>query len=155
MHNTYVLPPGPRTTPWQTLLLVNQTFHFFQQCSKSYGDPFTTTISGIKTVFTGQREGIQQTFNANPNLFDTIYPKPQTFLPERFLVQQYSPYEYLPFGGGTRRCLGAAFALYEMQIVGTIMARHKLALDSQRPVTPSSLGFAISPKQKVKMVILS
>ncbi len=440
MHSTYVLPPGPRTTPWQTLLLVNQTFHFFQQCATRYGDPFTTTLSGIKTVFTGQPEGIQQIFNANPNLFDTItgsnvglavgehsllvisgtqhnrerklimplfhgtrlrtyghaiqaitveyagrwqsnqvllvqqttqaisleviiqvvfggrqptqvarlrevivafvkafippiiffpllrqefggfgpwsrfqvtlktfndllereiaacraegcserddilsmllaardedgqpmtdeqirdeiktmllagyettasalawayywihctptiqdklraelmplgtmpdpealtrlpylkavcqetlrmspsvpfairllkqtwtfggyelpagvgigtaigvthfdptiYPEPQTFRPERFLEQQYSPYEYLPFGGGTRRCLGAAFALYEMQIVlGTVMARHKLALVNRRPVTPSSLGFAISPKEKIKMVILS
>ncbi|MCC5637586.1 cytochrome P450 [Nostoc sp. CHAB 5844] len=440
MHSTYVLPPGPRPTPWQTLLLATKTFHFFQQCATRYGEPFTTTITDIKTVFTGQPEGIQQIFNANPNLFDTItgsnvgvavgensllvisgtqhnrerklimpmfhgtrlrtyghtiqaitvehtgrwqpnqvlivqqtsqaisleviiqvvfgsrkptqvarlrqvivaflkafippiiffpllrqefggfgpwshfqlvlktfndllereitirrtegfserddilsmllaardedgqpmtdeqirdeiktmllagyettasalawacywihrapaiqdklraelmplgslpdpealtrlpylkavcqetlrmcppvpfairllkqpwafcgyelpagigigtaigvthfdpkiYPEPQTFRPERFLEQQYSPYEYLPFGGGTRRCLGAAFALYEMQIVlGTIMARHKLALAEQKPVTPSSLGFAISPKGNVKMVILS
>ncbi|HEY9801146.1 MAG TPA: cytochrome P450 [Leptolyngbyaceae cyanobacterium] len=434
------MPPGPRPTPWQTLQLVNRTFHFFQQCATRYGDPFTTMISGIKTVFTGQPEGIQQIFNANPDLFDTvtgsnvglavgehsllvisgsqhnrerklimplfhgaklrtygntiqaitieqtghwqpnqflllqqtiqaisleviiqvvfgerqpiqvarlrevivsfitafippiiffpwlrqefgglgpwskfqvalktfndliereiaarrvegsserddilsmllsardeegqsmtdeqirdeiktmllagyettasalawacywihlvpgiqdklraelmplgtmpdpealtrlpylkavcletlrmcppipfairllkqpwafhgyelpagvgigtaigvthfnptIYPQPQTFRPERFLERQYSPYEYLPFGGGTRRCLGAAFAVYEMQIVlGTILARHQLALTKQRPITPSRLGFAISPKSHVKMVILS
>ena len=82
-----------------------------------------------------------------------IYSQPQSFRPERFLDQQYSPFEYLPFGGGGRRCIGAAFALYQMQIVlGTILARHELALSNQRPVTPSRLGFAISPKCGVKMV---
>jgi len=45
------------------------------------------------------------------------WPDPERFDPERFLGQKPSPYEFLPFGGGVRRCIGAAFALYEMKIV--------------------------------------
>jgi cytochrome P450 len=46
-----------------------------------------------------------------------IYPDPQRFRPERFLEQRAGTYTWIPFGGGVRRCLGAAFAEYEMRIV--------------------------------------
>jgi cytochrome P450 family 135 len=47
-----------------------------------------------------------------------VYPDPQAFRPERFLGDDVpGTYEWLPFGGGIRRCLGASFALYEMRIV--------------------------------------
>jgi cytochrome P450 len=45
------------------------------------------------------------------------WPEPDRFLPERFLGLRPSPYEFLPFGGGDRRCLGMAFAMSEMRIV--------------------------------------
>lgn len=45
------------------------------------------------------------------------WPEPERFRPERFLESKPTPYEFLPFGGGVRRCLGANFALYEMKIV--------------------------------------
>jgi cytochrome P450/predicted unusual protein kinase regulating ubiquinone biosynthesis (AarF/ABC1/UbiB family) len=45
------------------------------------------------------------------------WPDPERFDPERFVGTRPSPYEFLPFGGGVRRCLGMAFALYEMKIV--------------------------------------
>jgi len=54
---------------------------------------------------------------------------PYTFRPDRFLATKPSPYEFIPFGGGMRRCLGAAFALYEMKIVlSTLLARTELAI---------------------------
>lgn len=46
-----------------------------------------------------------------------IYPDPTHFRPERFLEQRTGSYTWIPFGGGVRRCLGAAFAEYEMRIV--------------------------------------
>jgi cytochrome P450 len=46
-----------------------------------------------------------------------IYPDPQQFRPHRFLERRAGAYTWIPFGGGVRRCLGAAFAEYEMRIV--------------------------------------
>lgn len=45
-----------------------------------------------------------------------VYPEPAAFRPERFLERKYRPFEFLPFGGGHRRCIGAAFANYEMRL---------------------------------------
>jgi cytochrome P450 len=46
-----------------------------------------------------------------------IYPQSHEFLPERFLERPPGTYTWIPFGGGVRRCLGAAFAQFEMQTV--------------------------------------
>jgi len=46
-----------------------------------------------------------------------VWPEPHRFDPERFLGKRISPYRYFPFGGGIRRCIGEAFALYEMRVV--------------------------------------
>lgn len=48
---------------------------------------------------------------------EDIYPQPEAFRPERFLGTRPSTYEWIPFGGGTRRCLGASFAPLEMKVV--------------------------------------
>jgi len=45
------------------------------------------------------------------------WPDPERFDPDRFVGQRVSPYAFFPFGGGIRRCLGMAFALYEMRVV--------------------------------------
>jgi cytochrome P450 len=46
-----------------------------------------------------------------------LYPDPDEFRPERFLERRYTAFEFLPFGGGHRRCLGAHLSDYEMRIV--------------------------------------
>lgn len=45
------------------------------------------------------------------------YPEPSRFVPERFISNHVSPNTWIPFGGGNRRCPGAAFAMVEMRIV--------------------------------------
>ena len=62
-----------------------------------------------------------------------IYPDPEYFNPERFLERRFSPYEYLPFGGGARRCIRMAFAQFEMKLViSRILSSFELALADKR-----------------------
>jgi cytochrome P450 len=87
------------------------------------------------------------------HLNPSVYPDPFSFRPERFVERKYTPFEYLPFGGGGRRCVGAAFALYEMKIVlGTILAQHRLGLAEHEPVRPVTRTFTNAPKGGVKMI---
>jgi cytochrome P450 len=56
-----------------------------------------------------------------------LYPDPLAFRPQRFLERSYGTYEWIPFGGGVRRCLGASFALFEMRVVlSTLLGRVEL-----------------------------
>lgn len=81
-----------------------------------------------------------------------LYPEPKQFKPERFLERQFSPYEYLPFGGGSRRCIGMAFAQFEMKVVlATVLLRFQLALANNRPVRPVRRGLT-SASSPVSMV---
>ncbi|WP_054815235.1 cytochrome P450 [Nocardia arizonensis] len=58
-----------------------------------------------------------------------VWSDPRRFRPERFLERRYGPFEYAPFGGGHRRCVGATLADYELRIVlATILGRVRLAL---------------------------
>lgn len=85
---------------------------------------------------------------------EDLYPQAEQFRPERFLERQFSPYEYLPFGGGNRRCIGAAFSLYEMKLVlASILSRFELALADPRPVSPVRRGLTMAPGGDVKLVV--
>lgn len=86
---------------------------------------------------------------------EDLYPEPKRFKPERFIARQFSNYEYLPFGGGNRRCLGYAFALYEMKLVlATIMSQVELELLDNHPLKTARRGFTFSPAGGVKMKIV-
>jgi cytochrome P450 len=85
---------------------------------------------------------------------EDIYPEPKRFKPERFLERQFSPYEYFPFGGSNRRCIGAAFALFEMKLVlATILSRYELKLVGNRPVKPTRRGLTVAPPGSMRMVV--
>ncbi len=58
-----------------------------------------------------------------------IWEDPSAFVPERFIGKKTSPYEFIPFGGGVRRCLGMAFALFEMKhVLRRVVMRTHLTL---------------------------
>lgn len=83
-----------------------------------------------------------------------IYPEPQQFKPERFLERQFSPYEYLPFGGSNRRCLGAAFAMFEMKLaLANILSRCSLELAQKTPLMPVRRGITFAPKGGVHLTL--
>jgi unspecific monooxygenase len=85
---------------------------------------------------------------------EDLYPHAQQFKPERFLERQYSPWEYLPFGGGSRRCLGAALAQLEMKLVlATILSKYQLTLALDKPVKLQRRGFTLAPTGGVRMVM--
>ncbi|MBV9491613.1 MAG: cytochrome P450 [Verrucomicrobia bacterium] len=75
-----------------------------------------------------------------------VYPEPDEFRPERFLGRRYSPFEYLPFGGGARHCIGMAFAQFEMKLVlSGILSDVELAPADTRPVRPVRRGLTCGP----------
>jgi cytochrome P450 family 110 len=81
-----------------------------------------------------------------------LYPNPTQFNPDRFLERQFSPSEYYPYGGGSRRCIGAAFASFQMKlVVATILRQYTLELVDQRPIKTERRGVNVAPKGGVKM----
>ena len=83
------------------------------------------------------------------------YPEPDRFRPERFLERSFSPFEYMPFGGGSRRCIGAAFAGFEMAIVlGTLLKRFEFQLLETAPVVPVRRNVTLGPSTGVRMKCL-
>jgi cytochrome P450 family 135 len=77
-----------------------------------------------------------------------VYPEPDAFRPERFLGEDApGTYEWLPFGGGIRRCLGASFALYEMRIVLETVVRRATLETTEAPAEPVRRRFVtFTPK---------
>lgn len=62
-----------------------------------------------------------------------LYPDPLAFRPERFVGTTPGTYEWIPFGGGIRRCLGASFALFEMRTVLQTVLRRAELRPARRP----------------------
>jgi cytochrome P450 len=76
-----------------------------------------------------------------------IYPDPEELRPERFLDKKLDPYAWFPFGGGTRRCLGMAFAMYELKVVtATLLSGVSLKLARRAPGRVTLRGFTHAPE---------
>lgn len=85
-----------------------------------------------------------------------VYPEPDEFRPERFLGVQPDPASWLPFGGGIRRCVGAAFATYEMKIVlGTILGACDLELAQKSPARVKRRAITFWPEGGTRVRLLA
>lgn len=81
-----------------------------------------------------------------------IYPEPEKFVPQRFIDRSYSAFEFLPWGGGARRCLGAAFAMYEMkQVIFALLKRYRFKLLETGPVGFVHRPGTVGPKGGIRM----
>lgn len=81
-------------------------------------------------------------------------PDPHAFRPERFLEGAPEPYTWVPFGGGVRRCLGAAFAQLEMKIViATLLARVQLRAPRARSEKARFRGVTVLPSRGGEAIV--
>jgi cytochrome P450 family 135 len=87
---------------------------------------------------------------------EDLFPDAGAFRPERFLVEDPpDTYTWIPFGGGTRRCLGASFALMEMRIVvARVLARAGgLRAADPRPAKVQFRGITLAPRDGARVVL--
>jgi cytochrome P450 len=83
-----------------------------------------------------------------------LYPEPDRFLPERFVGHRPHTYEWIPFGGGTRRCLGAAFSLFEVRVILRTILRHARFRVASTPVEPPvRMNISLVPKHGGRVVL--
>ena len=84
------------------------------------------------------------------------FPDPFAFKPERFLDNPPETYSWIPFGGGVRRCLGAAFAEFEMRVVLTeVLTRCDLSTAQPFAQRIGRRNITLSPKQGTPVVLKS
>ena len=82
-----------------------------------------------------------------------LWPNPEQFNPDRFLEARQSPYRFFPFGGGARRCLGAAFATYQMKIViAEILSRVDLKPAPGYKASATRRGIAFAPSEGMPVI---
>jgi cytochrome P450 len=81
-----------------------------------------------------------------------LYPEPYAFRPERFLEVAPETYGWIPFGGGIRRCLGAAFAEFEMRVVlRDVLGRCELSAADPRPERVGRRNVTFSPRNGTRV----
>ncbi len=88
--------------------------------------------------------------HADPN----VYPDPERFDPQRFIDEKPSTFSWVPFGGGTRRCVGAAFANMELDVVLRTVLRHVTIQTTDAPGEKvHNRGVAYTPKQGGRVTV--
>jgi cytochrome P450 len=104
-----------------------------------YGIPADTAVA-VSIVLVHHRED--------------VYPDPFSFRPERWLESKPGTYELIPFGGGTRRCLGAALAMAEMRVVlRKMVERLDIAAPGSGPERPLHRNVTMLPSRGGRVVI--
>jgi cytochrome P450 len=84
------------------------------------------------------------------------FPEPERFLPDRFLQQRPAPFEWMPFGGGVRRCVGGVAAPVQMKVVLSAILRRAVLRPAPGPrVRTVSAFISLAPSGGVPAVLVS
>ena len=85
---------------------------------------------------------------------EDVFPRPYEFRPERFLEGKADNYAWIPFGGGVRRCIGAAFAEYEMRtILREFVERAELRPAGPKPERVRVRNITLAPAKGTRVVL--
>jgi cytochrome P450 family 135 len=85
---------------------------------------------------------------------EDVFPEPEQFRPERFLGGKADNYAWIPFGGGIRRCVGAAFAEFEMRIVlREFVERAQLSAPDLKPERARIRNITVAPGKGTRVVL--
>jgi cytochrome P450 family 110 len=83
-----------------------------------------------------------------------VWPEAERFNPDRFLETKINPYSFFPFGGGVRKCIGAAFAFFEMKIVlAHVIPRADLRLAPDYHMRPVMRAVTVAPSRGAPLVM--
>jgi cytochrome P450 len=83
-----------------------------------------------------------------------LYPEPDAFRPERFMEDAPDTYTWIPFGGGTRRCIGASFATLEMKVIlRRVFSRCELEAPEAKPERPRRRFVTYPPNRGARVVL--
>jgi cytochrome P450 len=84
---------------------------------------------------------------------EDLFPRPDEFRPERFLEGRADNYAWIPFGGGVRRCIGAAFAEYEMRtILREFVERAELRPVGSKPERVKVRNITLAPARDTRVI---
>lgn len=83
-----------------------------------------------------------------------LYPEPDRFLPERFVGNRPKTSEWIPFGGGTRHCLGAPFSIMEIRVILRTILRNARFRVATTPIEPATrMNISLVPKYGARVVL--
>jgi cytochrome P450 len=129
----------------------NETLRIYPPVADLYRKLRVPLRIGSRTIPAGTGVSV---FTTIIHAREDLFPEPMRFRPERFAERSYTPFEFLPYGAGARRCIGAAFAHQALQIVVASILRHwELSLETtNEPAVRQGVG--VGPKNGVRMRIL-
>ena len=83
------------------------------------------------------------------------YENPTQFNPDRFLDRKFSASEFLPFGGGSRSCIGMALSMFEMKLVlATVLTNREFVSNLDRAIRPTRRGITFVPPDRFRLSVV-